>query len=406
VLDGADLQEIAVAVAELTGKPTSIHDAQHRRLALAMPPSLDAAVVPRLLDAPFREHRAVVEALAGICGARGAVIGPLPAAGLPQRFLTAAVTMPDQEWGHLVVMEYGSRFGPLDMHIARRAATNIALELAAERRAAAAEWDARASLTDDLIRGNRDPGSLERRATYLGVDLALPSVLCLITGDPSDGEAVPTAAEVTAALAGGGACDGRVVATGVAEGVVALLPLTSDTSTMEAISGARERVDRALAGLERRGVAAALSTRCIQPADYVRAYGEVRQVMHCMRTLSYDGGPRVLTADDLGPGRLVLAASERGEAERFANDALGALLVEDDGTRDLLATLQVFFRCARSVRRSALELGVHENTIRYRLTRIEDLTGLAVGGSSDDQLTAQLALLVLRLEGMLAAPGG
>jgi hypothetical protein len=61
----------------------------------------------------------------------------------------------------------------------------------------------------------------------------------------------------------------------------------------------------------------------------------------------------------------------------------------------------VFFDCGRSVRRSALELGVHENTIRYRLARIEDATGLAFGTSSDDEFTAQVALLVLRLDGAL-----
>jgi DNA-binding PucR family transcriptional regulator len=47
---------------------------------------------------------------------------------------------------------------------------------------------------------------------------------------------------------------------------------------------------------------------------------------------------------------------------------------------------------------------VHENTIRYRLARIEDRTGLGVAHDSNDQLTAQLALLLLRLEGTLPDP--
>jgi DNA-binding PucR family transcriptional regulator len=101
----------------------------------------------------------------------------------------------------------------------------------------------------------------------------------------------------------------------------------------------------------------------------------------------------------------VLATAEREDAERFARDALGALLSDEEGTRDLLVTLQVFFEHGRSVRRSARALAVHENTIRYRLTRIEDRTGLRVAHSSNDQLTAQLALLVLRLEGALPEPG-
>jgi DNA-binding PucR family transcriptional regulator len=44
-------------------------------------------------------------------------------------------------------------------------------------------------------------------------------------------------------------------------------------------------------------------------------------------------------------------------------------------------------------------LGVHENTVRYRLARVHALTGLDVAGDASDQLSVQMALLVLRLQG-------
>jgi sugar diacid utilization regulator len=402
LLEGADIREIAVAVAELTGKPTAIHDAHDRRLAAAVPPSCDEQIVPRLLEAPYRDHPAVVRALRGLSGTRGGTVGPLPDAGLPRRFLIAPVTMREQDCGRLVLMEYGGRFGALDLHIARRAATNVALELAAERREAAAEWDARASLTADLIRGTRDAASLGKRARYLGVDPTVPRVLCLISDETSSGDAVASAEQVCAALSR--ASGGRsALAAGVAEGVVALLELDDGGARLEAISDAARTVDAALEKLASPGIAAALSTRCTEPADYVRAYTEARQVMTCLRTLAADASMRVLTADDLGPGRLLLASSSRADARRFAQDALGALLVDDEGTRDLLTTLRAFFDAGRSVRRSAVVLGVHENTVRYRLARVEEATGLAISTDAEDQLSAQLALLVLRLEGTLPA---
>jgi sugar diacid utilization regulator len=403
VLEGGDLREIAVAVAELTRKPTSIHDTRHRRLAVAMPPALEDDVVPRLLEPPYRDHPLVRDALVRIQGTRGGIVGPLPAAGLPQRFLVAAVTIRDEDWGHLVVMEYGCRFGALDMHIARSAATNIALELAAERRAARGEWDARASLAADLIHGNSRGAPLGRRASYLAIELTAPRVLCLLSADPSSDEPMPTAADVAAALALGPG-DRSVLATEVPEGVAVLLELPAKLPTMEAIVAVRARLERVLADPGRCGPCGtfgAISTRCAEPADYVRAYDEARQVMRCRHTLCGDNGPRALTADDLGPGRLFLATADREDAERFAHDTLGALLTDNEGTHDLLLTLQVFFEHGRSVRRSARALAVHENTIRYRLACIEDRTGMKVAHSSNDQLTAQLALLVLRLEGAL-----
>jgi DNA-binding PucR family transcriptional regulator len=43
---------------------------------------------------------------------------------------------------------------------------------------------------------------------------------------------------------------------------------------------------------------------------------------------------------------------------------------------------------------------LHENTIRYRLNRFRAMTGLDVGNPTD-QLSVHVALLVLRLRGVL-----
>ncbi|MDT2004046.1 PucR family transcriptional regulator [Rhodococcus opacus] len=72
---------------------------------------------------------------------------------------------------------------------------------------------------------------------------------------------------------------------------------------------------------------------------------------------------------------------------------------------DLLRTLQEFFESGRSVRETAVRLDVHENTVRHRLGRVHDLTGLDVAANSNDQLSAQTALLILRLQGHHAVPG-
>ena len=69
----------------------------------------------------------------------------------------------------------------------------------------------------------------------------------------------------------------------------------------------------------------------------------------------------------------------------FAEKTLGEL-VGDASKADLLTTLCSFFENMGSIRRSADCLAVHENTIRYRLTRIEELTGLAVMHDPDAQL--------------------
>ena len=110
----------------------------------------------------------------------------------------------------------------------------------------------------------------------------------------------------------------------------------------------------------------------------------------------------MLAADDLGPGRLFVARGDTAGIDRFVEDVLGPLLeAGDDG---LITTLHVFFDTARSIRTSAARLSVHENTIRYRLARVCSLTGLDVAGDASDQLSVQMALLVLRLQGHPVLP--
>jgi len=146
---------------------------------------------------------------------------------------------------------------------------------------------------------------------------------------------------------------------------------------------------------------ASLSAVCRSPGDYERAYQEARELIASLKVL---GSTDVLAASDLGAARLFLANTEPAELERFARETLGRLL-DEDVQPELLPTLACFFECGRSVRRAAIELDVHENTIRYRLAAVEKAIGLDVIGDADAQLTAQIALLVLKFRGTLAGPG-
>jgi sugar diacid utilization regulator/putative methionine-R-sulfoxide reductase with GAF domain len=400
VLDGCNLHEIAVAVAALTRKPCAIHDADGRRVAAAVPEDLEGVGPPRLLDPAIAARPEVAAALAGASG-NGAIVGPFPAAGLSQRFLVTQVIVRDGDWGMLVLSEEGSRFAGFDLLIARRSATIVALELSAVARAASAEWDARSSLAGELIRGNHDSVALEARAEYMGVSLRRPHVLCLITGaDDDDGEAeFPDARRAAAAFRDLGP-DLGVLATEVAEGIVVIVEVPEGPPLLVAVQTLKELAAAACARLADGGrLRASLSTACRRPAEYAFAYRQAREVARCADRFGVRGA---LSADDLGAARLFLANTDPVATRQFAEDILGGLL-DRDGAGELLRTLACFFDQDRNVRQSAAVLDVHENTIRYRLARIEELTGLAVASDSGAQLSAQLAVLILKLQNAFPA---
>ncbi|MGB0120943.1 MAG: GAF domain-containing protein [Solirubrobacterales bacterium] len=401
VLDGADMGEVASTVSELTAKPCAIYDNKFTRLAMKTPEG--DSPPPQVFDEDRRRKPAVAEAIAGLKAKRPSVIGPIPAAGLSHRFMVTPVTLHDDNWGYLVITAQKSQFSAMDTIVARRASTIIALELTAEQRAADAEVHSRGALARDLIFGTDGAVSLTKRANFHGMDLNRPHVVCLITRGREGRRRPPSARRFALALRDSDPNLQSCVSS-VTNGVAAVVEVPEGMSTKLMVKSAKKRLTHA-AGESDAGenISIAISSVCRNVNSYAGAFNEAQQVSKCASTLSSESSP-LLAADDLGAGRLLLAAPDGEETKRFADETLGPLTnVDDPAMVTLLATMGAFYQHARSIRQSAACLDVHENTIRYRLGRIEEVTGLDLAANSDDQLAGQMALLVLRLQGRLPA---
>ncbi len=401
-LEGATLGDVATVVSELTNKPCAIHDASFRRLAVGRPAGRETPI-PNVLDDQHRAIPEVAKTLADLKAGRPAVVGPIPAAGLLHRFLVTPVVLSGRAWGYLALMEFGGRFSPLDVAASRHSATAIAFELSLERRSAVADRHGRQGLVRDLVNGLEDLPCLVRRGEFLGFHMASPHVVTLLRRE--DEERQLDAADVEAAWSRLHQPE-PMWATPVPHGAIALLvELDENSPRAEAIAHVKGVVGRLAQELASQGqVLTAISSRCHTAADYRRGYDEAIQVLQCLAGLraGRPAGVTLLAADDLGAGRLLLNMLDGAEADRFTRNALGPLLNGEGRTvEELLSTIRVFFDTGRSVRTSAKWLGVHENTIRYRLSRVSDLTGLDLAVDADAQLTAQVALLILRIQGRL-----
>ena len=405
VLEGGTLADIATAASDLTGKPCAIHDAGFRRLAVGSPSGggLPAASV---LDDDVRNLPAVESALARLKPNRPVVVDAAPGDGLMHRFLVARVVLHGKTWGYLAVMEFGSRFTALDLATSRRAATAIAIELSVEGHATATDRQAREGLVRDLLHCLEDQGALVRRAESMSFRIASPHLVCLLAGQD---EAAPLSTEVVEQAYAEIAPDEQPwLMAAPQNGVALVLELDEGCPRPAALAKAKETVEKLqlrLAGEQ--PVLAAISSACRAPADYGCAYTEAQQVLGCLGGLrgGEDSALTLLAADDLGAARLMLTMVDGAEADRFTRNTLGPLLEPGNRTlAELLDTVRAFFDADRSVRNSAKHLGVHENTIRYRLGRVLELTGLDVATDSSAQLTIQVALMILKIQGRLPTP--
>ncbi len=115
----------------------------------------------------------------------------------------------------------------------------------------------------------------------------------------------------------------------------------------------------------------------------------------------------VLAFEDTGSYRLLLSAmsEDRAELERFYAETIGRLVAYDDQYEtDLVQTLETFLDCDGNVAGSAQKLFTHRHTIRYRLERVREISGLDVG-SSDGRERLGLGLKAMRVLG-IATPRG
>ena len=133
------------------------------------------------------------------------------------------------------------------------------------------------------------------------------------------------------------------------------------------------------------------------PADASRAYREAVDAATIGRALLGDGG--AIAYSQVGAYRyLVHIAAEDAPHDRM-RAAVDRLIDYDRKRRTaLLDTLERYLAERRSVIESRPRaLFIHPNTLRQRLGRIEELTGLAL--DEDDLLSLELAIKLARLHG-------
>jgi DNA-binding PucR family transcriptional regulator len=147
---------------------------------------------------------------------------------------------------------------------------------------------------------------------------------------------------------------------------------------------------------EHHGAIIGISELRAAPADAARAYREALDAATIARALRQRGG--AVAYSELGAYRYLVHIA-RDQAPRDRTRAAVDTLIAYDARRRtaLLDTLERYLAERRSVIDSARSLFIHPNTLRQRLARIEQLTGLDLDG--DDLLSLELAIKLARLHG-------
>ncbi len=272
--------------------------------------------------------------------------------------------------GWLVVVSDNGPLGDFERLIAGQASIVVGLELMRERVVRETERRLAGDLLADALSGRLDAEELSGRLRPFGVH-SEAAVLVFELDDPPAAEATLEAALADAgvpALVATSAAAGRALLCAVIEGSVRD-PVTVGRQVRAALIDAHPDLRVA-------------ASRSVGLSSLRRAFHEARCALEA--TSLNGAGPDVASYRDLGAFTLLLALQD-DEALRLYSDGLLEPIQRGEGEYggELLRSLEAFIENNGNWERAARQLYCHRHTLRYRIRKIEELTGRDLSRATD-----------------------
>jgi sugar diacid utilization regulator len=221
------------------------------------------------------------------------------------------------------------------------------------------------------------PGdSIEERSGRLGFELDRPYLVLL---------GKPAGDELERAISG--AAPGSLFDRNE-ELVRALLPL-GDHDVTSVVDAVRSEV-----GALEAPVGIGVSSVCGSSATFPSGLEEAQDALVVATVLRE--APAVVTYDELGPYKYLLRMSgDSGFRDPYRDAVVRLVEYDERRSTSLVRTLEEFLRRRGSVSATSAALYVHPNTLRQRLGRIAEVSGIDLGTA--DWLMVEIAVRLVRL---------
>jgi PucR family transcriptional regulator, purine catabolism regulatory protein len=383
VLSERGLDAIVGALATLVGGPALVFDGRGELQAMrTFRRELDDEVVTALGEelrdrARRGDGRGFVPGHAEL--APRALALPVGGGDTPERV--------PQAW--LVAAKDSGGLAEIDRLILHQAVTVVALELLRRRVADSTERRLAGDVLSAAIAAELEGAELARRLEPFGLG---GQVTALVVAPPERATLEACEAALNEALRGE-AVSGLVAPAGA--NVVALLPSFLDDELFELAERAVARTGEQLGARPAAGVGRAVAAgRARETYHEARCALEARELGASTPNGSANGAPpqTVATYRDLGSFQLLLSLQDSDALALFCESLLGPIENgEGHYGGELVRSLEAFIECNGQWEAAARRLYCHRHTLRYRIRKVEELTGRDLA-SARDRIEFWLAL--------------
>ncbi len=292
----------------------------------------------------------------------------------------------------LAVVKDSGDFSEYDRIILHNVVTVTALELVKKKAVAETEKRLAGDFFDELIASDLYEEEIARRLAFFGLEPQSPHLIVLIDLDETDGDA--SSVERTDVAAQDikerlhwtvdefmARRDVLCISASRSDSVVILVqPGTLDTKEVIGMAGELQGVIREM--LPEVSVSVGIGRPHRQLTDLRQSYYEASYAIKIRRL---KGEPGVIASfDDLGSYGLLLGLQDTLSLEVFYDSVLGKLQEYDEqNSSDLVRSLSCFLEANGHWGDAAEKLYVHRHTLRYRMKRVEEITGRDLDQSQD-----------------------
>ncbi|WAH35713.1 XylR N-terminal domain-containing protein [Alicyclobacillus dauci] len=335
---------------------------------------------------------------------------PVPAEfGWKHERLIAPIIVDKEVWGYISLIKESGDFTEMEVMCIERAATICAIQLLNERISLETEERIRGEFFDEILNGDQSVENLTRRMKVLGYNLHRPQYVFVFNflhpdKDLSEG-GERYLDELRRQLASsifdqlkqiGGNC----LISSKLEQIIVLIPEDFTRVINRDARGMGQLIVQTLMNRYRDlDITVGISTLCHRMEDFRRGYDEAKKAIKLAKLKN--SSCNVASFTDLGLIAYLCNDDNVEDMKRFSIRTLGAIIDYDSHNKSELAkTLHYYFDNQGNILKTSRAMNMSAGSIKYRLKRIEEITGLNLE-TSKDFFDTHSALMILEYFGVV-----
>ncbi|MFC5604706.1 helix-turn-helix domain-containing protein [Sporosarcina koreensis] len=306
-----------------------------------------------------------------------------------QIYSVFTITLHNRIVAYVIVPKKMNAFDRLSLVAIEQAKNVLALQINQEKTSIEVENRLRQDYLHDLISGLETEENLIRRARYLNI--SFEKTYAILVMSPLEDEEDHTASLNRVLEKFSYLIDEELLPLSMIQGQKIILVTPEQHIRTVANFALNYVADKHPEQQFRIGISNAIS----QVKDYLKGFNEAKKAAEFAHSFQFKAP--IVHFKELGIIGLLFNTENTEYMKEFMDRHLGKIITYDEQNKaELLKTLEVFLDNESAIQLSAEKLHIHYNTLRYRLSRIEEILEIDLA-HTQNRLNLQIAIIIHRL---------